>query len=67
MKTEDGSRYIFSARSVDVESSPPLAADEVRLCELPRREVEMYERDGVDALLRHWKASGKPARRIVTD
>lgn len=67
IKPEQSSIHIFSARRVSIESSPPLAEDEVRLCELSNREIEVYETQGREALEEYWRSRGRPVKRVVVN
>jgi len=65
VKPDENSPYLFSARSVSIESSPTLGENEVRLCQLPVEELRIHEMEGPEALREHWKARGKPVRKII--
>ena len=64
---ENGKRLIFVAKSISIEDQLALAENQVRLCQLDRREAEAYAEQGVEGLRDYWRAAGKTVKDLVHD
>ncbi len=60
-------RPIFVARSISADDEPPLADDEVRLCQLSLQEQQIQAEEGPEGLQEFWRSEGLPERTIVYD
>ena len=60
-------RQVFVAGSISIDDEPPLADDEVRLCQLPMAEQQMLALEGLERLEDFWSANGKRVRTVVYD
>ena len=67
VETKNAKQKLFVARSISIESEPPLADDEIRACQLSHAESEIYQTQGLERLWARWRAQGKPARKVITD
>ena len=65
--TEQDTRPIFVARSISVDNEPPLAENEVRMCQLSLNEQQIHAEEGPQGLRDYWRAEGKPDRVLVYD
>jgi hypothetical protein len=59
--------HAFTAESISINDEPPLAANEVRSCQLSYNEAEIEATRGREALLAYWREQGKPDRVLVYD
>ena len=64
---ETVTRQVFVAGSISIDDEPPLADDEVRLCQLPMAEQQMLALEGLERLEDFWSANGKRVRTVVYD
>ena len=68
--TETGdtkTRQVFVAALFSIDDEPPLGDGEVRLCQLPIQEQQMFVEEGPDVLDDYWRATGKRVRTVVAD
>ena len=60
-------RQVFVAGSLAIDDEPPLADNEVRLCQLSLQEQQALAMEGPEGLEDLWSATGKRARTVVLD
>ena len=60
-------RHIFAAKSISIDDEPPLADDEVRMCQLSLNEQQLHAEYGPDGLQDYWHEAGNPERVLVYD
>jgi len=60
-------RSIFVAKSISATNEPPLADNEVRLCQLSLQEQQINAEEGPQGLRDYWRAEGKRDRVVVYD
>lgn len=58
-------RRIFLARSMSIDSEPPLADNEVRMCQLSLNEQQIEAESGADGLRDYWRSQGKPEKVLI--
>lgn len=60
-------RLIFAARSMSIENEPPLADNEVRMCQLSLDEQRIESESGPAGLRDYWREQGMPERVLIYD
>lgn len=58
---------VFVAESISIDHEPPLAPNEVRMCQLSLNEAQIEAEFGPQGLLDYWREHGKPGRVLVYD
>ena len=65
--TKQSLGLVFVAESISIDDEPPLADNEVRMCQLSINEAQIEAEFGPDGLREYWREHGKPERVLVYD
>ena len=64
---ETHTRPAFVAGSFAIDDQPPVAENEVRLCQLSLQEQQALAMDGPEGLEDYWSATGKRVRTVIPE
>lgn len=65
--TKQSLGLVFVAESISIDDEPPLADNEIRMCQLSINEAQIEAEFGPDGLRDYWREHGKPERVLVYD